>query len=344
MFNSGRPTYTAANLVADNEGEQPQLAIIYGAPDSGKTTLAAKMSDDYNLVWIDLDRGFQAAINVIKPERLNNVILIQPEDNSMKPNGFRLISKLVDQDAWHKVCVAHGTLSCIPCTRDKKPIQEINLYSLDTKTILVIDSLTRLADSALIHASGARSIDTHKKMEFDHWDSQGLFLRNIFTKAKQLPCHKIFISHEEEVKIDSKEIKIVPIAGTRANSRRISQFADHTIYTRVFNRKHVAYSSSTSLLGIQVGSNNQTELEKGDDILSLFKPKHITEEVRESLKQFATLSEEELNPVDEDETEDETNDEAKAEVKVVLPTKVSNQVPTASAKANSMLERLANRK
>lgn len=294
MFSGTRNTFSAADLVAKSGGEQPQVAIFYGAPDTGKTTAAAKMSEKYNLIWVDIDFGFQAALNVIKPERLNNVILMRPHDDTMDAVGFKTVSTLVNSNAWHKVCVAHGKISCVPCIKDKALMQEINLYETDTNTIFVIDSLTRLADSALSQAAGARKIDERKKMDYSDWDSQGLFLRNIFNKCKQLPCHTIFISHEEQVKMPDGRERIVPIAGTRANSRRISQFADHTIYFEVKNRKHVAYSNTTSLTQIQTGSNNNIELEKGDDILDLFKAKAITEEVRKQVSQFAALTEEEL--------------------------------------------------
>lgn len=337
MFSKSRPSFTAADIVNKSQGEQPQVAFFYGAPDSGKTTAAAKFSGKYNLIWFDIDYGFQAALNVIDPDRMGNVIVIRPKDDTMQATGYRTLSNIIDSDRWHKVCVDHGAVNCPTCTRSGGLIQEINLYATDINTILVIDSFTRLADSALSHASGVRKIDERKKMEYSDWDSQGLFLRNILNKAKQLPCHTIVISHEEEVKMPNNRTRIVPIAGTRANSRRISQFADHTIYFDVRNRKHVAYSTTTSLIDVQVGSNNNIELEKGDDITELFKPKAITDEVRARVSKLGSLTEEELAEVANQVELD--GQSAEVTVKHEAPTKAAR-----ASSANSLAAKLAARK
>lgn len=258
-----------------NEG--PQSAVIYGKPRAGKTTLAAQFARHYNLLWLDLEKGAQTLLHAITKEFWPRVHIIQVDDTQDNPIAIKTVGQLICKNADHKICVEHGATNCVKCTPLVKDnpgaVESWNLYKLNTEWVVVIDSMTQLSDSALAHALGPVAWDDKKKAEFDHWDRQGLLLKNILTAQKLLSCHRIFISHEEELEQEDGQNLLTPCGGTRNFSRKISRYFDHIVYCDIKNMKHISNSMSTASPKFISGSRNEIALEQGDDIVNLFKVK-----------------------------------------------------------------------
>lgn len=260
-------------LSQQEQEEGPQSVMVYGPPKSGKTWLVSQLVKKYNLIWIDVEKGYQTLFSSVPEEFQENINLILVRDTQEIPNAIRTVGHLFCENRTQKVCLEHGVVSCTECTRNKAETQEINLYDLGREHIVVVDSLTQLSDSALAHALGKVGIFDKKKAEYDHWDRQGLLLKNILTAMQRLPCHVVMISHEEELEQEDGTKKVSPTAGTRNFSRKVGRYFDHLIYCEIKNKAHRQLSASTASLKIQSGSRNNIELENGDDILELFKPK-----------------------------------------------------------------------
>lgn len=256
--------------------EAPQSALIYGGPKVGKTTLAAAFAAEYNLHWFDLEKGYQTLITCVPTAQMQNIDLFVVQDTQANPRAIKTMTKIVRASGPVKVCQAHGEVACVACGTKKPvpaPMTSFDPTKLTTKDILVVDSLTQLSDSAMAHALGAMGDFDHKKVEFSHYDKQGLLLKNILTAMQRLPCHVIFISHEEELEQEDGSKKLAPVGGTRNFSRKVGRYFDHVIYLEIKNKKHSAISSTTANLKVQSGSRNRVEIEKGESILSLFRAK-----------------------------------------------------------------------
>ena len=253
-----------------SNGEEPQSAIVYGPPKTGKTTLVAQLAKKYKLIWFDIERGAQTLLTVLPKEYWGNVEIIQIADSQNEPNAIKTLVKVFTKNQEHKLCDAHGIVSCMECTKNSAPFTKINLYALDTETVVVVDSLTQLSDSAMAHALGPVDELSKKKIEFDHYDRQGIHLKNILTAQTRLPCHKVFISHEEELSQEDGAKKVCPVGGTRNFSRKVARYFDHAIYTLIKNSSHRSFSASTANPRIQTGSRSGTDLAKLHDITELF--------------------------------------------------------------------------
>ena len=255
-------------------GQGPQSAIFYGPPKSGKTFAAAQFSKDYNLLWLDCEKGYQTLFTAITDEMAEKVELVVVNDTQDKPNAVKTIGKLFTENRKHRICDEHGIIACPECSKNPNATYvDTNLYELDTSWIVVVDSLTQLSDSAIAHALGKVDTFDKKKVEYDHYDRQGLLLKNILTATQRLPCHTIFISHEEELEQEDGSKKLCPVGGTRNFSRKVTRYFDHCVYFEIKNAQHRANSDTSSARKYQAGSRNNVALEKDDDLLSLFLPK-----------------------------------------------------------------------
>lgn len=261
---------------AQQEGaESPQSAIVYGPPRGGKTALVAQLAERYNILWLDLEKGVQTLLNpeLVDPALRSKIHLVIVNDTQDDPHAIKTVGKLFCRNAKHVICEEHGAIGCIPCTKDKAATQTWNLYDLDKEWVVVTDSVTQLSDSALAHALGRVDWEDKKKAEYDHWDRQGLLLKNIMTCQKLLKCHRVFISHEEELEHEDGTKMVTPCAGTRNFSRKVARYFDHVVFCNVKNMKHVANSSSTASPKFVSGSRNSVAMESGDRFVDIFRIK-----------------------------------------------------------------------
>lgn len=262
-------------FAAQHNNEAPQSVIMYGPPKAGKTTLAAQLARKYKIIWFDIEKGAQTLLTALPEEYWQNLEIFCVDDSQNIPNGIKTVGKVVSKNATHVICDAHGVVQCMECSKAKAPMSQINLYNLSTEYVVVFDSLTQLSDSAMAHAVGPLDEFEKKKLEYDHYDRQGLLLKNILTAQARLPCHRIFISHEEELEQEDGKKKLCPVGGTRNFSRKVARYFDHVIYCEVKNMKHVANSSSTASMKFNSGSRNNRTLEKSDSILDIFTAKPL---------------------------------------------------------------------
>lgn len=256
--------------------ELPQSAIVYGAPKTGKTALVGQLARKYKIIFLDFDLGAQTLFTAVPKEFWGNITIIRVKSTPADPAAIRVASTVVSATQDVTFCADHGHTTCIHC-KAKPPQAKINFAKLSTDTVVVFDTLSALSDAAMQLALGsaANAELAFKKREFDHYGAQGTILDRVLTLQKMMPCHRIFISHEEEVTHDDGTKKITPVAGTRKFASRVAGKFDHVVYTSLKMKKHCISSLTTSDVKVQAGSRNNQDIKSSTDFLDIFSVEHI---------------------------------------------------------------------
>lgn len=242
--------------------------LIFGAPKSGKTQLAASLAAKYNLLWFDLENGYGTLLKLPKDQQ-ERIELISIPDSKTFPIAVETMLKVVSGKET-KICEEHGKVSCPLCTKDSKPFVVVNLSTLDDNTVVVIDSLTQYTNSGIALITKDKPDDY--KMQFDDWGNLRALVEKFLSQIQQAKYNVVCISHEEEVEMEDGRKKIVPVCGSSKSSRNTAKYFDHVVYCEVKNRKHIAASSTAFSNTIVTGSRTDFEMEKMESLslISLF--------------------------------------------------------------------------
>lgn len=234
-----------------------QRVLIFGAPKSGKTQLAGDMSKKYKMIWFDLENGYNTLMK-LPPAQKENIELIKLPDTRSYPVAITTMLKVL-RGGEHEICDAHGNIGCIKCRSAGAPTVKVNLSTLDSDTIVVIDSLTQLTNSAIANITKNKPDDY--KLEYDDWGNLGKLMDICLSHIQQANYNVICISHETEAEMEDGKMRIVPVAGTRNFSRNTAKYFDHVVYCEIKNKKHVAASSTDYSARILTGSRTDVKLE-----------------------------------------------------------------------------------
>jgi len=246
--------------------------IIYGGPKSGKTLLAGKLSEFYDLLWFDLENGHETLFQL--PESWQERIeLIDIPDTRSYPIAIETCLKVVKGPV--DICETHGKVSCMICKKDKKEFTHTDLPAMNHNQVVVFDSLTQLSNSAIAHITRKEPDDY--KLTYNDWGNLGKLLDIFLSHIQQAGYNVIVISHETEAETEGKKSVLVPVGGTRNFSRNIAKYFDHVIYAERKNKKHVFSSSSQYSTTILTGSRTDVRIEdqkEGEEasLLPIFKP------------------------------------------------------------------------
>jgi len=231
--------------------------LIYGAPKSGKTQLAAQLAHHYKLIWFDLENGYATLLKLPKPIQ-GNVEVISIPDSKVFPIAIETMLKVITGNKVN-ICEQHGKVSCPLCKKDNLPTTDIELATVGTDTVVVIDSLTQLTNSAIAFITKNQPDDY--KMDFSDWGNLKAIVEKFLSQVQVAKYNIVCISHEEEVEMEDGRKKIVPVCGSSKSSRNTAKYFDHVIYCDVKNRKHGAASSTTFANNILTGSRTDAILE-----------------------------------------------------------------------------------
>lgn len=254
--------------------------LVFGPPKSGKTALVGKLAaDGYHLHYFDLENGIKTLLNpaILPADARKNVSVYNLPDHSNYPIAIETLRD-VFRGGTRKICNAHGKASCATCVKDGKPMSEIDIGKLGDKDILVIDSLSQLARSAMNRVTAkerSKLPDGEYKPTYTDYAQQGNLLEAILSIIQVADLNVVVISHElESESLEGRE-KIVPVAGTRNASLTVSKYFDAVIYCTVVNKAHRAFGSSTYSPTIVTGSRLPIDIDNGKDgamsLLPLFK-------------------------------------------------------------------------
>lgn len=240
------------------KGSKSHRVLLFGPPKAGKTFLAGKLSEKYNLLWFDLEKGVDTLLQ-LPPEQQERVEVISLPDTRSFPIAIETCLKAI-KGSKGTICEEHGKWNCMVCEKAGAASIPVELNSLGLDTIVVFDSLTQLTNSAIAHITKNKPDDY--KLEYDDWGNLGKLMDIFLSHVQQAPFHVVCISHETEAEMEDGKNKIVPVAGTRNFSRNAAKYFDAVIYCEVKNKKHVAASSTTYSGSILTGTRTGQALEK----------------------------------------------------------------------------------
>lgn len=240
-----------------------QRCLVYGPPKSGKTDAMGKLAYTHDLIWIDLEDGIKTLMQL--PEELHEKIdVIQIPESKANPVAINTLLKLV---TWipGSVCLEHGIWDCAACKKNGLPVTEVNLRQRDwSKTIVVVDSLSALAESAMNHIM--RNREPTAKPEWDDYAAQGGLVSKFLSAVQTSRMNWMMATHEMEVEREDGTLVLVPVSGTRNFSRNTSKYFDHVVYMRVKGGRHTAGSATTYLDKVNTGSRLGVKVEGSHEI------------------------------------------------------------------------------
>ena len=250
--------------------------LVYGAPKTGKTDLVGQLAASKKLWWFDLEDGVKTLLHSprMTPAMLANIELFRIPDTQIFPIAARTLLKVI-KGLPVAICHTHGAVACPLCANGKGASSTISLRDFTTNDVLVIDSVSQLAASAMndIQKDVISKDQFDKKPDWDDYANQGRIMDRIFSILQQAPFHVVAISHEQLVEMEDGKKKIVPIGGTSQFSKTFAKYFDDVVYTEVLNKKHKVGSSTDYSSNIIAGSRSNKVLEKMEtpSLLELFK-------------------------------------------------------------------------
>lgn len=249
--------------------------LLFGPPKSGKTRLAGQLAEKFNILMFDLENGVDTLFQ-LPLESQERVDVISLPDTRGYPIAIETMLKII-KGGPNDICHAHGKVSCAVCKKAEAEFTRIELGSLPLDTIVIVDSLTQLTNSAIAHITKNQPDDY--KLDYDDWGNLGKLMDTFLSYVQQAPFNIVCISHETEVEMQDGKNKLVPTAGTRNFSRNTAKYFDEVVYCEVKNSRHVAGSSTTYANNILTGSRTGQVLEsfKGNaSLIPIFTGERIT--------------------------------------------------------------------
>lgn len=247
--------------------EPKQMALVFGESFAGKTYAVGQLARKYKLIWLDLEHGAATLATAIPPEFHENVTLVEIKDTPQKPIAVNAVIKILRATGPVKLKAEDGSVGVL---KPEEEFIELDPTSWGTDTVLVIDTLTALSDSAINHYLGTKSDTVFTKKEYSHYDHQGLYLNNALISAQRLGCHVVFITHQEEIEQEDGSEKLTPVGGTRNFAKKIARKFDHTIHCKIYNRKHTYNSVTIKDHKVIAGSRLNVNIESAEDFANMF--------------------------------------------------------------------------
>ena len=245
--------------------------LVYGPPKSGKTALVGKLAaDGYTLHYFDLENGLKTLLNpaILAPEFRKNVNVINIPDHRSYPIAIDTLRDVFRGGA-KKICTLHGKVNCPVCAKvPTATVTEIDIAKLGANDIVVIDSMSQLARSAMNKATYkeiSKPGGEEYKCTFGDYAQQSALMEQLLSLIQVIDLNIIVISHElESENLEGRE-KIVPVAGTRNFSLTVAKYFDSVIYCTVLNKQHRAFGSSTYSPTIVTGSRLPIDIDNGKE-------------------------------------------------------------------------------
>jgi len=221
-------------------------ALIFGLPGSGKSTLAAALSRTHKLIWFSLDNDADV-LKKLPLEQQDNIEFIDLPDTASFPVASQTLLQIFKQGKG-KICYVHGLYNCALCNKSGAGFTQLDFTTLDSRSIVVIDTGSQLGRSILAHVTKDESVDN--KPERDDWGALRKYTEFFASQFQGFRGNLIVICHAiEHITTNSKgEViasKLIPDFGSKGMALTFGKSFSHVIYMEVKNKKHRAYSSST---------------------------------------------------------------------------------------------------
>ena len=254
--------------------------MVFGSSFSGKSLLTGKLAEHFNLIWLDLEAGSGVLLQ-LPEEWQGRIELVALPDTASYPIAIETLPKLLKGKV--SICDLHGKVNCIVCKRTDEPTTEVDVNSMGKETILVVDSLTQLGNSAMSTITREEADDY--KYTFNDYGKQGMLLDKALSHIQQAQYHVVCISHVNVIETLTKKTLLTPTGGTRNFSRNITKYFTDVVYLDRKNNRHTCISSTTAATNIAAGSQTNVALELLDEpsLLPLFMPELAAELIEKAV-------------------------------------------------------------
>lgn len=261
---------------------------VFSGPKCGKTQLVGELANfGFILDYVDLESGIETLFRpeVVLPEFRKNINYLRIPDHKLYPIAIDTMRSVM-RGSRQKICYLHGKTNCPECAKiPGAKYSEIELASYDMKRILVIDTMTQLANSALykvIKNQLAVQGDEYQ-VTFHDYRAQGNALDEILSRIQVSNCHVIVLSHDVDVEKDEKKAELLrPYSGTRNFSKTVGKYFGDIIYLYREGGKHRIASSTTFNPNILTGGRSHVTLENmAEPSLLPFFIQYLSESERE---------------------------------------------------------------
>lgn len=260
--------------------------LIYGPPKVGKTRLvgtAARLKEINRIFLFDLDNGSETLLHMgLADEELTKITIFKIRDTRDNPIGIETMLKVMTTKGSIRICDLHGRVNCTPCIGKRESFTDWDLTKCTHNDLVVIDSGSALADSAL--AATCMGQDTMFKPGWDEYAISGKWLIDILSVIQQCQhTNFMMLTHELLIEDENKRDTFCPLVGTRAFSLKVAKYFGTVIYADKKAGKHVAGSSSTYRNNVMTGSrlNALIEDEKIPDIRAILIKGGVLKELKE---------------------------------------------------------------
>lgn len=243
--------------LTDKKLSKTHRILVYGEPKSGKTQLASELAKNYKLLFFDLENGYETLFKLPR-EWQERIDIISIPDTKVFPIAIETILKVIT-GAKVDICEKHGKVNCPECRKVSATFSSVHLDELGDDTVVVIDSLTQLSNSAMNFLTKTQP-DTYKP-EWTDYRNQGQLLDKFLSQVQQAKFNIVCITHVVETELEDGRKKLVPVCGTTAFSRNTAKYFDHVVYAEVKNKKHGFASSTTYSNSVLTGSRTDVSLE-----------------------------------------------------------------------------------
>lgn len=241
-----------------------QHVLVFGEPKTGKSTQVSKLALTKKLIWISNDGGHSVLYKLPRGAQENIEIIVTPDTREL-PAAYDTLNKLLSMKPT-RVCHSHGVVECSTCK--KAAPEEFSTYDfskLDEDTIVVIDHLSRIADSImaqLVPLSNLKEYDKDSdKATYGHYNVQGAHMSTLLSKLQVAPFNFVAIAQPIEAEDENGKKKLYPLLGTRNFSATSSQYFDSMIFLEVVNKTHKAGSKTTYSTNAITGSRIDVAVE-----------------------------------------------------------------------------------
>jgi hypothetical protein len=254
--------------LTEKKASVTQRVLLYGAPKTGKSYLAAKLAERYKLIWFDCEQGWSTLLQLPK-EWQERIDIISVPDSRVYPIAAETWLKVI-KGAALDICDEHGKVACALCKKDSKPSTRVCLNEVGYDTVVVFDSLTQLTNSLISHVTKAQPDDY--KLQLDDWGNLRVLIDKFLSQVQSAGYNIVCITHEEQVTMEDGKNKLVPSSGSSKSSMNTAKYFDHVVYCELKNRKHTFGSSTEYGMNMVTGSRTGVVMEKAAEpsLLDIF--------------------------------------------------------------------------
>lgn len=218
--------------------------IVYGDSKTGKTRMVARLAKKHKLLWFDTENSLAGLLNPdnLDPQYLENIEYVKLPDTIEEPLAAEALNRVFSFKP-ARICEQHGKLDCALCQKSNSPFIEVNLRTIDPKTIIVVDSFTQLVNSWMNLIAKDKPADF--KFTYSEWYQLAQLGKRFLTNIQAASLNIIVISRAIEIELEDGTKKLAPEGGSRNFSVTVPGFFDNVVFTHFKGKQH-AYGSSTN--------------------------------------------------------------------------------------------------